>query len=113
LDRCHEVGQEHADIGIAGIERQPCGPPPRTLGREPLRQQGGLAEPGGGSDQQQPRHLASVGTQPVGEPGPLHQPATRPGRAQLGGQHRHRSGSFPRVYGEQPSAPVGNAGTLT
>ncbi len=92
LDRRHEVGQEQPEVGVARVERQPGHPALRALGRrQPLRQQRGLAEPGRCCDQDQSRPFASVRAQSIGEAGPLHQPATRPGRAQLGAQHRHRS----------------------
>jgi hypothetical protein len=91
LDRRREVGQEHPQVGVGRVKRQPGHPLLRTLSRQPLRQQRGLAEPGRRGDQDQSGRFASVRAQPIGEAGPRHQPATRPGRAQLGAQHRHRS----------------------
>ena len=92
LDRRHEVRQEHPEVSVAGVEREPGHPARRTLGgRQPLRQQRRLAEPGRCRDQDQSRPFASIRPQSIGEANPLHQPATRPGRTQLGPQHRHRS----------------------
>ena len=90
LDRRHEVGQEQPEVRVAWVERQPRHP--ALGGRQPLRQQRGLAEPGRCRDQDQPRRFATVRAQSIGQACPLHQPATRPGRVQLGAQDRHRRG---------------------
>ena len=89
-DRGHEVSQEQPEVGIARVEGQPGHPVRRRLGRrQPLREQGGLPEARRCRDQDQPRPFASVRAQSVGEPGTLHQPATRRRQVQLGAQHRH------------------------
>ena len=79
LNRGHEVGQEHSEIGVARVESQPRHSALHRLRRQPLRQKSGLAEPSRRRDQHEPRPFASAHAQLIGEAGARHQPVPRRG----------------------------------
>ena len=102
LQRRDQVGQEAGGVAIAGVEGQPRRRSPAA--RDPLADQGGLAEAGGRGDQGQP----GAGGEAVVQP--LHQ--SRSGGAlepqgwevELGGEERrgHRSTVDPGRPGQGP-----------
>jgi hypothetical protein len=90
LDRGHQVRQEASEVVVARVESQPRHPAPRRIGgRQPLREECGLAEPSRCGDEDQPRPFAPVPPQHVDEAAALHQPTTRRGQMQLGAQYRN------------------------
>jgi hypothetical protein len=89
LNRGHEVGQEHVEIGVALVQSQPRHAALRPLRRQPLRQKCGLAEPSRCRDEHQPRLFASAHSHVIGEATALHQPVPRRRQVQLRAQYRH------------------------
>jgi hypothetical protein len=85
-----EVGEEAPGVGVSRVERQPRHSALRHRGRrQPLGQEGGLAEPRRCRDQDQARSSPAVHAQPFGEAEALHHSTTGHWPVQFGAQHGH------------------------
>ena len=94
----HQMSQKRPQVGVGTVEGQPADPQclgcpvlgrGLTTGRQPLGQQGGLPEPGGGRNEHQPRHRRRLCPEPVDQALAGDQPTARGRGAQLGTQDRH------------------------
>ena len=91
LQRGDQVGQEPAGVAVTLVKRQPCHGSPAA--RDPLADQGGLAEAGRGGDQGQPAAGGQAAVQALHEAraGDAALPAGRD--EELGGEERRGHGS--------------------
>jgi hypothetical protein len=94
-----EVSDELAQLAVVGIERQPRHarrlpgrltlPAAALTWRQPLRDQGRLAEPGWRGHQDEPRHRRRLDPKAIGKPRTRNEPPSHRGGVQLGAQDRH------------------------
>jgi hypothetical protein len=98
LDGRDEVSDEPAQLAVPGIERQPRHAwrrpgrltlPVAPTRRQPLRDQGGLAEPGRSGHQDKPRHRRRLDSKAIGKPRTRNEPPSHRRDMKLGAQNRH------------------------